>query len=116
MISLHMLWESQRQEHKTHLYLSITSDEKSEACIWTLPQRELYRSRHAALASLSDVSGASDKRPDALQHAGQGAFSTKSVLASAWTRYAQNLATQLERYRVGKPSLFSVREVPKPAQ
>ena len=27
---------------------------------------------------------------------------------------AQNLATQLERYRVGKPSLFSSGEVPKP--
>ena len=93
MISLHMLWESQRQEHKTHLYLSITSDEKSEACIWTLPQRELYRSRHAALASLSDASGAIDKYPVLAQHAGQGAFSTKGVLPE-YGLLAQNLATK----------------------
>jgi hypothetical protein len=71
-----------------------------------LCRNSAYRSRHAALASLSDASGAIDKCPVLAQHAGQGALSTKSVLPEHGL-LAQNLTTQLERYRVGKPSLFS---------
>ena len=71
------------------------------------------RSRHSALASQSDASGHSDKVPVLAQHAGQGALTTPSVLPEHGL-LAQNLATQLERYRAGKPSLFSSGEVPKP--
>ena len=56
------------------------------------------------MASQSEASGPIDKRPVLAQHAEQGAFSTTSVLPEHGL-LAQNLATQLERYRVDKPSL-----------
>ena len=80
-----------------------------------LCRNSAYRSRHAALASLSDASGASDKCPVLAQHAGQGAVSTKSVLPEHGL-LAQNLATQLERYRVGPLVSLLRGEVPKPTQ
>jgi hypothetical protein len=75
-----------------------------------------YRSRCSALASQSDALGAIDKCPVSLQLAGTRAFSTTSVLASVWTSCSEPGHERLERYRVGKPSLFSLREVPKPTQ
>ena len=80
-----------------------------------LCRNSAYRSRHAALASLSDASGASDKCPVLAQHAGQGALSTKSVLPEHGL-LAQNLATQLERYRVGPLVSLLREEVPMPTQ
>ena len=86
-------------------YVSITSDFLSEACIWTLPQLSIPKPARCFGFTVRCI-GASDKCPVLAQHAGQGTLSTQSVLPERGL-LAQNLATQLERYRVGKPSLFS---------
>ena len=66
-----------------------------------------------ALASSTDTSGTSDKRPVLIQHAGQGAlFVDHECFTQAWTSCLEP-GHSVVKEPVGKPSLWRTR-VPKP--
>ena len=73
-----------------------------------------YQKRRAALASPSDASGPIDKGPVLAQHAEPEALLDRERFTPS--RFLDgNPTVQLERYPEGEPSLFALREVPKPS-
>jgi hypothetical protein len=61
-------------------------------------------------------SGASDKRPVLAQHAEKGTFSSTENVLPGPRVLCQNTIRSVGKYRVGEPSLFLRRKVPKPTE
>ncbi len=74
----------------------------------SLDRNSAHSCESTALASLTDTSGRSDNPPVLVQHAEQGTLpSTENILPTHGVLAWNPAHVQLEKNRVGEPSLFS---------